>query len=65
MLELDAEKKIFITFKTFKNKKYCDIREFYEKDDKLAPSYKGISLTKEQWEELKKNFDSINKALED
>ena len=63
-IELDSKKNIRITFRSFKGKQYLDIREFYLKDNQLAPSSKGISLNKEQWEDLKSHLQSITEALD-
>ena len=45
----------------FKGKTYINIRELYEKDGKMLPSKKGITLTKEEWETFKKNVDEMSK----
>ena len=41
-----------------------DIREFYEKDGKTLPTKKGISLTTDLWEKIKKYSNEIDTAIE-
>lgn len=56
----------------YKGKVLVDIREFYEKDDKLLPSkkgksflhlIKGISLSEDLWIKIKELAPKIDKAL--
>jgi hypothetical protein len=42
---------------------YVNIREFYDKDGKLAPGKKGIALTGDQWSKLKSIVDKIDAEL--
>lgn len=53
-----------VTIQNFRGQKLVSIREFYEKDGKLLPSSKGISLKKEQWEAFKKGVPAIEAAIE-
>ncbi|GLJ18582.1 hypothetical protein SUGI_0330870 [Cryptomeria japonica] len=53
-----------VTIQNFRGQKLISIREFYEKDGKLLPSSKGISLKKEQWEAFKKGVPAIEAAIE-
>ncbi|RNA25207.1 Activated RNA polymerase II transcriptional coactivator p15 [Brachionus plicatilis] len=53
----------FASVSEFKGKKYVNIREYYEKDGKSLPGKKGISLSVEQWENLKKNIEKIDDEL--
>ncbi|CAF0705118.1 unnamed protein product [Brachionus calyciflorus] len=53
----------FISVSEFKGKAYVNIREYFEKDGKSLPGKKGISLSVEQWENLKKNIEKIDADL--
>ncbi|KAI5123933.1 hypothetical protein M0805_006348 [Coniferiporia weirii] len=57
---VDLGRKRRATVRTFKGQVMIDIREFYGDDDDLKPGKKGISLSPEQWEELKSNMSSID-----
>ncbi|KAL5528468.1 hypothetical protein ACEPAF_7604 [Sanghuangporus sanghuang] len=57
---VDLGKKRRVTVRSFKGSVLVDIREFYGKDDDLQPGKKGISLSPEQWAELKANADTID-----
>ena len=52
-----------VTLSNFKNKLYVGIREFYEKDGKELPGFKGISLQADQWHQLVQGMGSINATL--
>ena len=53
-----------VTISSFKGKTYINIREFYEKDGKMLPSTKGISLPVEQWNNLKLVVKDIDNELD-
>ncbi|KAL5523756.1 hypothetical protein ACEPAG_7929 [Sanghuangporus baumii] len=57
---VDLGKKRRVTVRSFKGSVLVDIREFYGKDDDLQPGKKGISLSPEQWAELKANGGTID-----
>lgn len=61
----DLGNKRYISVSTFKGKSLINIREYYEKDGKLLPGKKGISLSQDQYLNLKKHLKKIDAALED
>mmetsp|Transcript_5693 Transcript_5693/g.7206 ORF Transcript_5693/g.7206 Transcript_5693/m.7206 type:complete len:138 (-) Transcript_5693:802-1215(-) len=62
----ELSKKRRVTVKLFNGTKLLvDIREFYEKNGEMLPGRKGISLTKEQWERFRDQFDQIDAAVEE
>ena len=56
-----------VTVRAFSGKKLIDIREYYQNKatGEAAPGKKGISLTEEQWENLKKIVSLIDSAVKD
>merc|ERR1712038_138551 len=61
--KIELGKMRFLEVQEFKGKKLVSIREYYEKDGKMLPGKKGISLTPDQWEKLKKGIPKIDKDL--
>ena len=58
--------KRFVSINTFRGKLMVDIREFYQDDSgELKPGKKGISLSEDQWEALKKIVPEIDAKLTD
>ena len=56
--------KRFVNINNFRGKLMVDIREFYQDDSgELKPGKKGISLSLEQWENLKKIIPEIDAKL--
>ncbi|XP_059318222.1 uncharacterized protein LOC132068604 [Lycium ferocissimum] len=45
-------------------KPFVSIRDFYEKDEKLVPSVRGINLSARQWSSFKSSFPAIMEAIE-
>jgi hypothetical protein len=60
----DLGQKKRVSINVFRGKTLIDIREYYEDEGELKPGKKGISLTKEQWEKLKKQMEEIDEVLE-
>merc|ERR1719164_203820 len=55
--------KKFVTVSPFNGKMLVGIREYYEKDGKMLPGRKGISLTLDQWEKLASKARQITKCM--
>lgn len=53
----------FVSVSEFRGKALVNIREYYEKDGKTLPGKKGISLSVDQWDKLKKLIDRIDKDV--
>jgi hypothetical protein len=56
-------KQRFMNVSEFKGKPYINIREYYESNGKTLPGKKGISLSIEQWENLKKHIADVDADL--
>ena len=50
------------TVSDFRGKKYVGLREYYEKDGAKLSGKKGISLSKDQWEQVSKHEGTIEAA---
>lgn len=53
----------FVTVREFRGKTLIDIREYFEKDGQLLPGKKGISLSREQYTDLKKMLSEIDEKI--
>jgi len=53
----------FVSVSQFRGKSLVNIREFYESNGKLLPGKKGISLSTDQWDQLKKFIDKIDSDI--
>ncbi|TEB38387.1 PC4-domain-containing protein [Coprinellus micaceus] len=62
---VDLGKKKRATVRSFKETLLLDIREFYDQGGEEKPGKKGISLTLEQWKELKAAANTIDGLLSD
>ncbi|BGP24960.1 transcription coactivator [Rhodotorula toruloides] len=54
-----------VTVRKFKGKTLIDIREFYNGDKGVAPGKKGISLSVEQWDRLKKAVSTVDELIDE
>lgn len=58
---------IFVKLSSYRNAKFIDIRKYYEDNEEWKPTKKGVTLNKEQLDELLKilndNVNDINKWL--
>ena len=54
----------FISVSEFQGKPLVNIREYYEANGKLAPGKKGISLSLDQWDQLKKMAGKIDNEID-
>ncbi|XP_067951981.1 activated RNA polymerase II transcriptional coactivator p15-like [Watersipora subatra] len=52
-----------VSVSEFRGKPLVNIREYYEKDGKMLPGRKGISLNLEQWNKLKSYISDIDSEL--
>ncbi|CAH1427099.1 unnamed protein product [Lactuca virosa] len=59
----DVSKNRRVSVRNWQGRVFVDIREFYVKDGKQMPGKKGISLSIDQWKELRAHVDEIDKAL--
>lgn len=59
--ELSANRRL--TVGTFRGGVTVGVREFYQKDGTWLPGKKGISLSKEQWAEVRAHADAIERAM--
>lgn len=59
----DIGKKKRVTIRKWQGKCYVDIREFYEDNGEMKPGKKGISLSIEQWEDIKKIINPIDEEI--
>jgi len=61
MFPIGKEK--YVKIKMFKNKQYVDLRQYYMNGDKLAPTRKGICLSKDDWKVFKGLIDVIDTKI--
>uniref|UniRef100_A0A915EG45 Transcriptional coactivator p15 (PC4) C-terminal domain-containing protein n=1 Tax=Ditylenchus dipsaci TaxID=166011 RepID=A0A915EG45_9BILA len=60
---IEFGKNRFVSCTEFKGKKMINIREYYEKDGKLLPGKKGISMPLHQWNEFKGIIPDIEELI--
>ncbi len=61
---IELSKTRCVTVGKYHKQTLINIREYYEKDGQKLPSSKGISLTVDQWNLLKDNFQNIDGQIE-
>ncbi|KAL6521496.1 hypothetical protein OROGR_018065 [Orobanche gracilis] len=59
--ELSKNRKVSV--RNWQGKVVVDIREYFVKDGKEFPGKRGISLTMDQWEILRKHVDEIDREV--
>jgi hypothetical protein len=52
-----------VTVGTFRGAVMVGIREYYERDGKILPGKKGISLRREQWDAVLLNEEAIEEVI--
>lgn len=52
-----------VTVRKFKGRPLIDIREFYEQNGELKPGRKGIALSPDLWDALKKGITEIDELV--
>jgi hypothetical protein len=57
MVELSSTRRV--TVEQFKGSTVISMREFYQKEDKMLPGKKGITLTPPQWQTLYSNLGKL------
>lgn len=62
--EAEINEPIFISLSAFKNSKYLDIRKFFESNGEWKPTKKGVTLHKDQIEELLKILEQNKEEIE-
>ncbi|KAB8346054.1 hypothetical protein FH972_023106 [Carpinus fangiana] len=62
--ELNASGTRRVTINSFKGKTLVNVREYYEKDGKMLPGKKGISLVMDQFSALVQALPQIESVLE-
>ncbi len=60
-ISLNSRKRV--TIRKFNRQILVDIREYYEKSGEMLPGKKGISLTIDLWEKIKKHIKNIDTAI--
>ena len=60
---IQLSKMRFVSVSQFHGKPLVNIREYYESNGKLLPGKKGVSLSTDQWDQLKKFIDKIDNDI--
>uniref|UniRef100_A0A7N0TX74 Transcriptional coactivator p15 (PC4) C-terminal domain-containing protein n=1 Tax=Kalanchoe fedtschenkoi TaxID=63787 RepID=A0A7N0TX74_KALFE len=59
--ELSGKRRVSV--RSWQGKIWVDIRDFYEKDGKVLPGKKGITLNMDQWNILRDHIEEIDEAV--
>ncbi|TFK54242.1 PC4-domain-containing protein [Heliocybe sulcata] len=60
---VDLGRKRRATVRPFKGKMYLDVREFYGDEGDEKPGKKGISLSSDEWDTLKRSIATIDRMF--
>lgn len=63
VFEKNGWQQIHISINEYKGHEYIDIRMFYKKGEKYKPSKKGVTLRKDQYQELLNGIIMLGEAL--
>eukprot|EP00775_Hariotina_reticulata_P004659 gene4659-4912_t len=62
--KLDLGNSRQVTVSEFKGTWYVGVREYYQKDGKMLPGQKGISMSREQWAKLQAAMGALTDRLQ-
>lgn len=63
--EAVVKEPIFIKLSSYKNSKFLDIRKYYEENGEWKPTKKGITLSKDQLNDLLKMIKNNENSIEE
>lgn len=63
VIVLENQRQVHV--KQFRGHKTVDIREYYQRNGKVLPGKKGITLSVNQWKQLMAKADEITRAIEE
>jgi hypothetical protein len=53
-----------VTVGSFRGAATVGVREFYEKNGEMLPGFRGLNMSKEQWDVLVAHVQAVDEALE-